>query len=146
VPENKNKHATSEPHLFKDERRYTSSEDDLPLCLHPVLLPTRHKLDCLGESGRFTVLRVGLGLEQNPGGFGAGEHDKVFSIGIWLEISREGRGPSSRSRVNCSGGGEEAGGVASFLRYKVQVRVTFISLLPSHFIGAGRDLRGSNSS
>jgi hypothetical protein len=68
-----------------EEPAYTSSNDNFPLRLHLVVVPTRHKLDHhLGNSGIFFILD--LRLEQCLGGLCAGGHDKMFPVGIWLEI------------------------------------------------------------
>jgi hypothetical protein len=98
-----------------EEARRTGRHNNLPLRFHLVLFATRHKLYSLGDAGSFFPR---LGLEQYLGGLAAGKHDKVFPVGIWLEISRERRRPSSRSGVDRSGGGEEAGGVSSILNHE----------------------------
>ena len=99
----------------KRGRGHTCRQDDFPLRFHRVLVPARQKLNSFRNSGGFLVLGSGA-LEQNLGGFRAGEYNEVFPIGIWLEISCEGRGPSSRSRVDRSGGSEKTGGIARFLQ------------------------------
>jgi hypothetical protein len=105
------------PHMQSmNEAGHTGSNDNLPLCLNLVLVSTRYKLDRLGNSRRFFVL--GLGLEQYLGGLCASEYDKIFPVGIRLEISRERRGPSSRLGVDRSGRSEETGGVASILQHE----------------------------
>jgi hypothetical protein len=70
-----------------EEAGHTGSNDNLPLRLYLVLMSTRYKLDRFGNSRRFFVF--GLGLKQYLGGLCAGEHDKIFPVGIWLEIPRE---------------------------------------------------------
>ena len=105
----------------------TCRQDDFPLHLHLVRLPARHELNCLRNSGRLLILGSDR-LEQNLGSFRTCEHDQVFPIGVWLEISCERRRPSSRSRVDRTGGGKESSGVASFLRMERNVSFFRVSL------------------
>ena len=117
VPKNKTSPPSQSPIYPKMNKDIPAAMMTSLFALTLYFCPPNTNSTALASLGTLTVLQVGLGLEQNPGGFGASEHDKVFSVGIWLEIPCEQRlrGLCSRSRLDSSGRSEEASGVASFI-------------------------------
>jgi hypothetical protein len=113
----------------------TGSNDNLPP-RQLVLVPTRHKLDRLGNSERFFVL--GLRLKQYLGGLCASEHDEVFPVGIRLETTRECRGPTFRSGVERSGRSEESGSIASILQHESGSLSQYQKILSARLLGEDR--------